>query len=137
MRFVRLGEVGPAVTDGATASLDWLAATLEKWGDRRYARAESRRALRLFEATRRDCPDLAGPDLYAEVITRAAGDAGLARRYVRRAEESFASWPAGREVRFRDVVSYVVYDARVVAAQRPSTQADIYSVVAEVIPPSL
>ena len=49
----------------------------------------------------------------------------------------FARWPAGRDVRFRDVVTYVIFDELVRLNGRAGTLADIEAVVASVVPAAL
>lgn len=63
-----------------------------------------------------------------------------AAELVRRAEESFADWPAERAVRFRDVVHYLIFDEYLHQGQgkaREATKTNMGAVVARVIPEEL
>lgn len=135
MRFIDVGGFGSDMRSRGIAVRRWAADLLDLWADRRFARSESRKALALYRSVRSERPELAGRELYREVLAR-CGE-GLwehASAYVRHAEESFAAWPAHRGVRFRDVVTYIIFDERVTAMKRPGTRADIEAVVASVIP---
>jgi len=51
-------------------------------------------------------PQASHTDRYARVIQRRSGaDADAAIEFMRRAEESFASWPIERPLNFRDITS--------------------------------
>ncbi len=140
MRFIDVGDTGDGLAPAGSlgAPRQWLRELAQSIADRRYARAESRRALRLHAQVRRERPDLAGRALYCEIIARClGGEPDRARAYVRHAEDSFAAWPVSRAVRFRDVVAYVIIEERVIAARRASARADIAAVVASLIPTAL
>ena len=116
----------------------WFSEFLDALNDERFARRESRKALGLYHSVHRQHPELEGRALYQEIVKRCANDPlDSARDYVRHAEESFAAWPAERDVRFRDVVSYIVFDERVLSKKRAGTSTDIEAVVASVIPAEL
>ena len=51
------------------------------------------------------------------------------------AEESFADWPVERELRFRDVVHYLIFDEYMRAGQaRAGTKTNMGEVVTRIIP---
>ena len=68
--------------------------------ERRYARRVSEQMLELYQRERRERPELNGWALYEAVAARRLGDKPRlsAAEVVRRAEESFADWPAEREI---------------------------------------
>lgn len=138
MRFVAGESIGGEPVRLLCGLREWARNQWESWSDVRFARRESRLALSLLRQVHDDRPDLEGRALYLEVLSRCAcGGAASAGDLVRRAEQSFAAWPVSRRVRFRDVVSYVVFDEKVVRRHRAGTLADIEAAVATVIPRSL
>jgi hypothetical protein len=117
---------------------EWLSQWWADSSDRRFAYRESRIALRVYERVRRDHPGLIGRALYQGIVRLCSpGQPERAEGYIRHAEESFADWPASRDVQFRDVVAYIVFDELVVLRNRSSTTADVHLAVARVIPASL
>ena len=113
-------------------SLDVLGARAE----RRYARQASARLLELYRQQLREQPDLAGRALYERIVARRLGsDAARAPAIVRSAEESFTDWPVERELRFRHVVHYLIFDEYMRAGRtREGTKTNMGGVVAQVIP---
>jgi hypothetical protein len=108
--------------------------------ERRYARRASEQMLDLFQRERRERPELSGWALYEAVAARRLGDKPRisAAEVVRRAEESFADWPAERAVRFRDVVHYLIFDEYVHTGKvREATKTNMGGVIARVIPEEL
>jgi hypothetical protein len=108
--------------------------------ERRYARRASEQLLDLFRQEQREHPDLNGRALYEAVAARRLGAKPRvgAAEIVRRAEESFADWPAERAVRFRDVVHYLIFDEYTHAGKaREATRTNMGAVVARVIPEEL
>jgi hypothetical protein len=104
--------------------------------EKHYARQASRQLLELYWLEHREHPELSGRALYTAVVARrlGAGAAGAAE-VVRRAEESFTDWPVERELRFRHVVHYQIFNEYThQGAARPSTRTNIGVVVARVIP---
>ena len=121
---------------GLAPNLGMFAATAE----RHYARRASEQLLDLFRRERRDRPDLTGRALYEAVAALRLGIKPRisAAEVVRRAEESFADWPAERAVRFRDVVHYLIFDEYTHAGKvREATKTNMGAVVARVIPEDL
>jgi hypothetical protein len=107
--------------------------------ERRYARRASGELLELFREVQREHKDLSGRSLYQAVIARRLGpDHRRAAEIVRRAEESFTDWPIERELRFRHVVHYQVFDEFTHSGPaRESTRTNMGGVVARMIPEEL
>lgn len=121
---------------GLAHNLGLFAGTAE----RHYARRASEQMLDLFRQERREHPDLSGRVLYEAVAARRLGAKPRlsAAEVVRRAEESFADWPAERAVRFRDVVHYLIFDEYLHQGKaREATKTNMGAVVARVIPEEL
>ena len=104
--------------------------------ERRYVREASTQLLKLFQSTQRQQPDLNRRALYEAVIAERLGpNAAKAAEVIRRAEESFTDWPAERELRFRHVVHYQIFDEYIRASPaRQGTQTNMGAVVARIIP---
>ncbi|MBS0394748.1 MAG: hypothetical protein JSR54_08985 [Proteobacteria bacterium] len=137
MRFTQAANGGADGDVSATSpgSGRWYGTLLRAWRDRRYAYAECRGALQIYGTVVDECPYMRGRMLYHEIIRRCVGeDLDRAVEIVRRAEDSFAAWPAAREVRFRDVVSYVIVDELMQRADSGSIRADVERIVSKVIP---
>jgi hypothetical protein len=117
---------------------EWL---LQLWvlsSDKRFAYRESRSALRVYKRVQRDHPGLIGRALYHEIVRLCSpGQPERAEDFIRHAEESFADWPISRDVQFRDVVAYIVFNELVILKNRPSTSADVHLAVARIIPANL
>jgi hypothetical protein len=111
------------------------------WGqssEKRFVYRESRVALRIYERAQRDHPGLTGRALYHEIVRLCSlGQPQRAEEMVRHAEESFADWPTSRDVQFRDVVAYIIFDELVILRNRSSTSADVHLAVARIIPAEL
>ena len=84
-------------------------------------------------------PALQGEALYTRAITqRLACDTAQAREIVRLADVSFAQWPEERDVRYRDVVNYlIVHQILGRDAKAVGTQSDIDRIVRDTIPQEL
>lgn len=105
--------------------------------ERRYAKQACEQLLDLFRQAQREHPDLKGRALYEAVVARRIGGNPpiSAGEIVTRAEESFADWPAQREVRFRDVVHYLIFDEYMRAGKaRQGTRTNMGGVIARIIP---
>jgi hypothetical protein len=107
----------------------------EKW----YARRASRELLEWYRRVHGEEPQLAGTALYQRVIVRRSGfDVKAAAGIVRRAEQSFCAWPSDRDLRFRDVVLYVVIDEYLRShSTHLGTQTNMGEVVVRLIPGDL
>ena len=104
--------------------------------ERHYARQASRELLELYGREHREHPELTGRSLYVAVVARRLGpDATNAADVVLRAEESFTDWPVERELRFRHVVHYQIFDEyQRQAPTRQGTRTNMGDVVARIIP---
>jgi hypothetical protein len=104
--------------------------------ERRYARQASRQLLELYWREHREHPQLTGRSLYVAIVARRLGpDASSAADVVLRAEESFTDWPVERELRFRHVVHYQIFDEyRRLGPARQGTRTNIGEVVVRIIP---
>ena len=105
--------------------------------ERRYAKEASEQLLDLLRREQREHPELKGRALYEAVTARRLGlnPPISATEIVRRAEESFADWPVERELRFRDVVHYLIFDEYMHAGKaRAGTKTNMGAVVARIIP---
>ena len=105
--------------------------------ERRYAKEASEQLLDLLRREQREHPELKGRALYEAVTARRIGlnPPISATEIVRRAEESFADWPVERELRFRDVVHYLIFDEYMHAGKaRAGTKTNMGAVVARIIP---
>ena len=110
------------------------------YAERRYAKEASEQLLELFRREQREHPELKGRALYEAVIARRLGANPpiSAANIVRRAEESFADWPAEREVKFRDVVHYQIFDEYMRQGEvRVGARTNIAQAVALIIPGEL
>ena len=108
--------------------------------ERRYAREASQELLELFKHERREHPELKGRALYEAVVARRLGSnpSLSATVIVRRAEESFVDWPRERELKFRDVVHYQIFDEYMRhGKERVGTRTNIGVAVARIIPDEL
>jgi hypothetical protein len=104
--------------------------------ERRYAKQASTQLLELYESERRERSQLDTRSLYEAVIARRLGlKSSRAAEIVRRAEESFTTWPVECELRFRHVVQYQIFDEYIrLGADRAGTRTNIGAVVARIIP---
>ena len=108
--------------------------------ERRYAKRASQQLLELYRHEERERPDLKGRPLYEAIIARRLGSNPPlnAVQIVRRAEESFVDWPRDRELKFRDVVHYQIFDEYMHQGEvRVGTRSNIGVVVARIIPDEL
>ena len=107
--------------------------------ERRFARHASRELLDLFWLEQREHPELSGRSLYLAVVARRLGaNAKRAPEVILRAEESFTDWPVERELRFRHVVHYLIFDEYTHRAKaRHGTRTNIGATVARIIPEDL
>ena len=108
--------------------------------ERRYAKRASQQLLELYRHEERERPDLKGRPLYEAIIARRLGSNPplSAVQIVRRAEESFVDWPSDRQLKFRDVAHYQIFDEYMRQGQvRTGTRSNIGVVVARIIPDEL
>lgn len=105
----------------------------------RNAGATCLQLLDLYWAVAAQHPDLKGRELYRQILrVHAGGDERAADRALGEAEQSFASWPAPRELAFRDVVNYLALSDFLVAhPEEHWTHSDLRRAVAARIPRDL
>jgi len=85
-----------------------IASWLLPWHERRHAARASGELLALYFAVKADHPDWAGRELYKQVVMARSGcDSAAANMILGCAAESFAEWPARRELTLCDVVHYL------------------------------
>lgn len=90
--------------DAVAAALDSLMSPLLAWRERRFAAALCHELLREHRSVMARCPGLPRLEVYRRVVAAyTLGDAPSVAATIRRAQESFASWPAERSVTLRDV----------------------------------
>jgi len=108
-------------------------------GEALHARRTSRDMLEWYRRVLSEESGLVRRDLYEKIVMRRSGVNGRAAgALVRQAEESFCSWPSWRELRFRDVVSYVVVSEYLRTHEMTmGTQTRMGRIVARVIPDNL
>lgn len=89
----------------------WLLAPLLILSENWYARRTSRRLVALYRHVRAEQPSMTGRALYEEVVVRWTGlERTAARTILARAAQSFVDWNTDRDLRFRDVVLYLIVD---------------------------
>lgn len=85
-----------------------IASRLLSWHERRHAARASDELLALYRTVEADHPDWADRELYRLVVmTRAGCDSMAADAILKSAEDSFAEWPARRELTLCDVARYL------------------------------
>jgi hypothetical protein len=104
--------------------------------ERRYAKEASEQLLALYQRQRDEKPELNGRALYESVVAERLGTAShRAVELVRRAEDSFTTWPVERDLTFRDVVHYLIFDEYThLGTVREGTKTNMRAVVARIIP---
>jgi len=107
--------------------------------EHRYARCASRIMLRSYQRVRRKNGQLRGKALYEQIlIERSRLDCSDAPGILLRAEQSYCHWPVRRELRYRDVVHYVLVSEYLRSnPTRRGTLANMGAIVARVIPAEL
>ena len=116
-----------------------LATPLALWRQRHHAAAVSRQLLKLHSFVAERHPDLKGRALYRQIVmVRSGADIATAERMLNRAEQSFAQWPAQRDLTFADVVHCLAVEEFFAAhGETHWTQAHMGRVVAAKIPDEL
>ena len=111
----------------------WLAIS-ETW----YAWHASRRMLELYQQVRSES-GLTGISLYEQIIMRRSRiDIRATNTILRHAEASFCSWPSWHDLRYRDVVQYVVIcDYLGSREEGVGTQTRMATTVARIVPQEL
>jgi len=128
---------------GHAAGESWLAGLsremLGGWRERRVARRTSVESLELYRELEAARPELPAIERYEQVVARRTGfDGDGVRRVLRRAEDSFASWPVERPLKLRDVVQYlVVHECLNADPSIVGVRTRLTTIIAEVIPKDL
>jgi len=117
----------------------WWLSLVKTWRERNSAAVSCREMLALYRQVAAQHPGLAGTALYREVVAARTGkDAAMADAILRRAAESFSTWPADRDLNFRDVVHYLAFSEFMSAHPESRwVQADMRRVVQASIPHDL
>ena len=104
-----------------------------------FAWHASRELLDLYKRIQLEEPQLTGRTLYERVVIRRSGlDVQAAVGVLRRAEESFCDWPSGSDLKFHDLVQYVVIDEYLRShVGTVGTRTNMVKVVAGIIPHDL
>ena len=133
-------SVQPTPAESKRSSRIWLRFSGAEWvAEKWFARQVSRQLLHLYERVHRDEPQLIGRALYEQIVIRRSDiDGTVAARVLRRAEQSFCDWPSGRDLRFRDLVQYIVIDEYLRShAATLGTRTNMLKSVARTIPENL
>jgi len=101
-----------------------------------YAWRGSRAMLEWYRAKRASEPALPARTLYERImIDHGRLDRPVALQILRRAEQSFCQWPVERDLRYRDLVVFVLVDRYLREhGNRAGTQTNMAAVVSRVIP---
>jgi hypothetical protein len=103
-----------------------------------FAWQASRELLDSYQRMHREDPQLLGKTLYERIVSRRSGlDVQAVAGILRRAEQSFCAWPSERDLKYRDVVQYIVIEEYLRTYGAIGTQTNLVKVVAYVIPNDL
>jgi hypothetical protein len=142
---------GIASMDVETGSKDrttggnWLDGTLRRFNflnalrENKHLKRTCRECLELYHKVSQENATATALERYAQVVAKRTGaDAKGTRIIMRRAEESFASWPVERPLNFRDVVQYLaVTECLSDDLSAIGVRADVTVLVAKLIPVNL
>ena len=121
----------------AMAFRNELVASLVSRRESRHAAETTRQMLTLHWIVSAGRTDLSRREIYRRVVMARTGlDEDGANIVLRRAEESFASWPTERELTFADVVHYLAVSEYLTGDERVSTRIDMGRLVAGRVPPN-
>jgi hypothetical protein len=100
-------------------------------------------SLEIYRRIEREMAGASNLERYARVIEEQSGaDPNTVQAVIRRAEESFASWPVERPLNFRDVVQYMAVtgglkaDIAVTGVRSPFVDL-VFAIVTDMIPANL
>ena len=104
----------------------------EKW----HAWRATHEMLRWYQRVSGAEPQLTGTTLYQEILVQRFGlDLKVARCVLQRVRRSFCEWPRRRELRFRDLVNYLVMEEYMQAhSTKIGTYTDMRRMVSRIIP---
>jgi hypothetical protein len=121
-----------------TAWRNELAASFLSPRETRYAVQTARELLKLYWIVVASQPQLPRLEIYKKVVmARTGGDYDEAQTVLRRAEQSFASWPAERALTFGDVVHYLAVTEYLALDERIGTRIDMGKLINGRIPSDL
>jgi DNA-binding CsgD family transcriptional regulator len=104
----------------------------------RYATETARELLKLYWIVAASQPQLPRREIYRKVVmARTGNNEEEADTVLRRATQSFATWPAERELTFSDVVHYLAVSEYLALGERIGTRIDMGKLIAGRIPPGL
>jgi hypothetical protein len=127
----------------------WLGDTLRRFDfitvlrERSQIRRICSESLEIYRRVEREMPGASNLERYARVIEERSGaDPNTVQAVIRRAEESFATWPVERPLNFRDVVQYLALTGGLkadiaVTGVRSAFVDLVFAIVADVIPANL
>ena len=108
------------------------------WREGRHAAEVSRELLKLYWIVTASHPGLPRREIYRHIVmARTGADADDAEKVLVRAEESFAAWPAERDLTFSDVVHYLAVSEYLAVGDRTATRIHMGHVVSRLIPQNL
>ena len=115
-----------------------LVASLVSRRECRYAAETARELLKLHWIVSASHPGLPRRTIYQKVVmARTGGDEDDAREILRKAEQSFATWPKERELTFADVVHYMAVSEYLTADDRIATRINMGRLIAGRVPSDL
>lgn len=122
----------------ATAWRNELAASLVSPRESRYVAEIIRELLKLHWIVSASHPGLPRRDIYRKIVmARTGGDEEEANSLLRRAEQSFATWPKERELTFADVVHYLAVSEYLANDDRMATRINMGRIIAGRVPADL
>jgi hypothetical protein len=103
-----------------------------------FAWQASHELLDSYKHMHREDPQCIGKPLYERIVSRRSGlDVQAVAGILRRAEQSFCEWPSERDLKYRDVVQYMVIEEYLRSYGAIGTHTNLAKVVAYVIPDNL
>jgi transposase-like protein len=127
-----------SLSQRATAWGNELVASLVSSSESRYVARVTRELLRLHWVVSACHPGLLRREIYRKIVMAHTGcDDYEAGSVLRRAEQSFATWPTERELTFADVVHYLAVSEYLTDDDRIATRIDMGRLIAGRIPADL
>jgi len=128
----------PSLAQRAIVWRNELAASLVSPRESRHVAAITRELLKLHRIVSAGDPGLARRDIYRKVVmARTGADPDEADSLLRRAEQSFATWPKTRELTFADVVHYLAVWEYLKKDDRIGTRINMGLLIAGRVPADL
>ena len=127
-----------SLSQRATAWGNELVASFVSLSESRYVAQITRELLKLHWVVNACHPGLSRREIYRKIVMAHTGcDDQEAGALLRRAEQSFATWPTERELTFADVVHYLAVSAYLTDDDRMATRIDMGRLIAGRIPADL